>query len=206
MIRISVATTAPELEAIYRFRYRVYVEEMHRPQKDADHASQRIEDALDATAINLAAWQGDELIGVVRNNLGPQGHFGMYEDFYDVRSVGPAHPSHTSITTRLMVAPQLRHTRLPLMLACECYRVGLDNGVHWNFIDCNEHLVGFFTRMGYIQHLPRAWHEEYGHVSCMRLNLLDTAHLAKINSPFLTLLHQRLSRQPTIMNTYALEL
>lgn len=185
MFRIARASTTGELEAIYRFRYEIYVEEMNRVQKDADHAARRIEDSLDATAINLAAWDNDQLVGVVRVNFARDGRLGAYEGFYDMGSVGADHPSRTSIDTRLMVVPKLRHTRLPLLLARACYRYALARDIRWNFIDCNAHLVGFFARLGYKEHLSKGRHEEYGIVTRMRLDLENADYLAEVNSPFL---------------------
>jgi hypothetical protein len=63
MIRIREASNHEELEAIFGFRYRIYVDEMGRPQKDADHDRRRIRDALDDTAFNLAAWNDERIVG-----------------------------------------------------------------------------------------------------------------------------------------------
>lgn len=204
-MRIRIADSTEELEAIYRFRYQVYVEEMQRPQKDADHANRRIEDSLDRTGFNLAAWSGSRVVGVARANLARDGDLGDYGEFYDLGSVGTDHPWRTSITTRLMVAPEHRHTMLPMMLVLACYRLGLENSIRWNFIDCNDHLVGFFTRLGFVQHLPKAWHPEYGHVTRMRLDLLDEVHLASVCSPFLGVLTERAPSRTTAAQVAALD-
>lgn len=42
-----LATTAEEKEAIYRFRYRVYVQELGKPMKHADHERKRLYEAVD---------------------------------------------------------------------------------------------------------------------------------------------------------------
>ena len=204
-MRIRIAESEEEREAIYRFRYQVYVEEMHRPQKDADDVARRIEDALDATAFNIAAWKGRTVVGVARANFARNGGLGMYEEFYDMNSVGVDHPWRTSITTRLMVAPEHRHSMLPMMLVIACYRLGLTNNIRWNFIDCNDHLVGFFTRLGFVQHLPNARHPEYGHVTRMRLSLLDDAHLASVCSPFLGVLSDKTLPRTTVAHVAALD-
>jgi hypothetical protein len=53
---IRSATEQAELEQLFSFRYRIYVEEMQRKQKYADHSSKQIRDPLDDFAINLVAW------------------------------------------------------------------------------------------------------------------------------------------------------
>jgi GNAT superfamily N-acetyltransferase len=205
MIRIREARSNEELESVYAFRYRIYVDEMQRPQKDADHSRRRIEDSLDVTAINLAAWHDSTVVGVARVNLARDGALGMYEEFYDMRAAGTDHPWRTSITTRLMVAPEHRHSVLPLLLVLECYRVGLARNLRWNFIDCNDHLVGFFERIGFVPHLPRASHPEYGPVNRMRLDLLDEAHLESVSSPFLGVLKERTLPRFATANISALD-
>jgi hypothetical protein len=94
---------------------------------------------------------------------------------------------------------------LPLMLVLACYRLGLERNIRWNFIDCNDHLVGFFTRLGFVQHLPKAWHPEYGHVTRMRLDLLDEAHLASVCSPFLGVLAEQLPSRTSAAQVAALD-
>jgi hypothetical protein len=42
-----LATTPEEKEAIYRFRYRVYVQELGKPMKHADHERKRLYEAID---------------------------------------------------------------------------------------------------------------------------------------------------------------
>lgn len=183
-IEIRIAECEKELNAVFNFRYRIYVEEMNRKQHYADHDQKRIQDPLDVGAINFAAWRGDELLGVVRVNFPRDSDIGIYEDFYAMRSVGVDHPQCTSIVTRLMVAPALRNSRLGLDLSIACYRYGLVCGIKWNFIDCNEHLETFFSTLGYTAHVPRAVHVEYGLVTRLRLNLHNDAHLTSIRSPF----------------------
>ncbi len=39
---VGLAESAEEKEAVYRFRYSVYVEEMGRYQQSADHAGRRL--------------------------------------------------------------------------------------------------------------------------------------------------------------------
>lgn len=199
MVTIRFANTAEDLEAIYRFRYRIYVEEMRRPQKNADHLARRINDELDLNGHNIAAFDGTEIVGVVRANFARDGALGQYEEFYDLHSVGSDHPIRTSITTRLMVASAHRRSAVPTMLVVACYRLGLANDIRWNFIDCNDHLVRFFTRFGFVRHLPQGQHAEYGNVTRLRLDLRDAAHLAAVRSPFLHLL--KASEQSSVTAT-----
>lgn len=189
-VEIRQAASASELAQVFRFRYEVYVEEMRRPQKHADHARRLIRDPLDAAAFNVAAWKDGAMVGVVRVNFSSAGPLDGYEAFYAMGSVGADHPARTSITTRLMVAPRHRRSRLPLALAACCFRLGLQHGIRWNFIDCNDHLRRLFLALGYQPHVGPAAHEDYGVVHRLRLCLEDAAHLEKIASPFAEMLRE----------------
>ena len=147
---IRVVTDEAGLEQIFAFRYRVYVEEMHRQQKDADHARKRISDQLDSDAINIAAFDGDDVVGVVRINFASRSNkLGQYESFYRMHGVGNDHPTYTATVTRLMIAPHLRRSTLAVRLCIECYTIGLEEGIKWCFIDCNAHLREFFSGLGF---------------------------------------------------------
>src|SRR5260370_12053413 len=102
-------------------------------------------------------------------------------------SAGPFHPRARSMCTRLMVVPRLRRTSLAMRLAQASYAFGLRNQIRYNFIDCDDHLVGFFTRLGY-RFQRRAEHPEYGMGNVMRLDMLDRANLVRQRSPFLAVL------------------
>ena len=54
--RLEDITADDALDALYAFWYRIYVEEMARPQKYADHATRRIRDPLDDRGYNIVAW------------------------------------------------------------------------------------------------------------------------------------------------------
>jgi GNAT superfamily N-acetyltransferase len=183
-VEIRVAETRADLEKIYRFRYLIYVEEMGRMQRYADHARRRIQDPLDEGGVNLAAFRGEEVVGVVRINCPRDSDVGDYERFYHLSSVGQDHPAHTSITTRLMISPEYRRGRLAVRLAMAIYEYGTVRGIRWSFIDCNAHLIPFFRGLGYVEHIPPADHPEYGSVTLMRLDGLDRGHLEAVRSPF----------------------
>jgi len=166
---------------------------MHRNQKYADHARKRIEDPMDAHATNLCALKGDQIVGVVRINLPRDGGVEQYERFYEMERMKVDHPAHTSLVTRLMVLPELRHTSVVVRLFLACYRFGLQNDVRWCFVDCNDPLVGLFNGFGFVEYAPMAEHDEYGLVHRMRLDLHDEARFEAMNSPFAAELRRHLT-------------
>jgi len=103
---------------------------------------------------------------------------------YGMSAVGDFHPQRTSITTKLMVAPQYRLTSVFVRLALASYKHALALGMRFDFMDCNLPLVPFFQGLGYRVHRGRITHPEYGEVISMMLDLEDVAHLGAVGSPF----------------------
>ena len=117
-ITIRRAESNEDFEQLYRFRYRVYVEEMQRLQRYADHERKHIEEPLDATAANFIAVADGDVVGCLRWNSGQDTDFGEYVELYDMRRAGSYFPHQCGTTTKVMVAPAYRRTALVF-----CYAV-----------------------------------------------------------------------------------
>ena len=180
---IRLATTPEDRERIFRFRYRIYVEEMGRPQKYADHQRRTVEEPFDQTGHLLLAEVDGEVVGTLRANLGRDTDLGYYTWLFGLDSVGAAFPRDVSLTTKLMVVPALRSSTLAVRLALALYDLGRDHGIRHDFIDCNAHLEAFFTRLGYRRYRPHVEHPEYGRVLPLRLDVDDLAYLQSVGSP-----------------------
>ena len=178
------------LEAVYRFRYIIYVEEMNRKQKYADHAAKRICDPLDPGSYVVAAWDSAELVGTLRINFLRETDFGEYFDLYHIGRLPDAVQQHTSITTRLMIHPRFRRGTLGVRLFNALYRFALERGITTDVIDCNAHLIPLFTGLGYRVFRDDLIHPEYGAVTVMKLDLYDYYHFQQINSPILPVLEE----------------
>ena len=171
-----------ELVELGQLRYEIYVREMNRPQKYADHQTQTIIDPLDATAVNLVALVEGAMVGTQRVNFLADGRAPFYEDFYEI-DTHPDHVNRSSICTRFMALPEYRGTSIPMKLAVASYVEGLKRRCRFNYIDCNAHLVSFFERLGYVERFVKR-HDEYGEVHCMVLAIEDRDHLVRCRSPF----------------------
>jgi len=187
-IQIRKVRTTSEREAVFRLRYEVYIEELGRTQRYADHAARTIEEPLDACGNVFCAYDGARLVGTVRSNYAWRSPLEEYEALYDMESCGAAHPSHTSVTTKLVISPEYRCSTLACRLAMATYHTGLCDGVLFDFVDVYPARIPFFERLGYRVHLPRALHPEYGPVIVMRLAMRDARHLTSVKSPFLRVL------------------
>lgn len=195
---IAIARSPVELEEIYRFRYSIYVEEMARRQNHADHDSRTIVDPLDQHAFNFFALRNDSLCGVVRVNFVRLGAVDYYTELYRIVDVHEANSENSSICTRLMIKPEYRRRySLAVDLCVACYEFGIERGIRFNFIDCNDYLVPFFVGLGYREYMGTVEHEEYGQVHPLLLDLHDEGHLRRSGSPFLgSLVSWRKHQQP----------
>lgn len=182
-------THPDHLEAIFRLRYAVYVEEMARRQQHADHGTRRMVEPLDEHAIHLAAFCSDRdcLIGALRINLSDRGGLANYEELY---GLGPeAMTGRAMVITRLVTLPESRGGRSSagLALAKAAYRISLRERAELAFIDCSSDLVPFFEWLGF-DTIRCFEHPEYGDISVMRLDPLDRDRFAKSGSPLLEIL------------------
>lgn len=167
-------------EAVFRFRYDIYVREMRRRQKDADHARCRVEDPLDRTALLLAAVDtvSGRIAGTARGNIVAGSDLGLYERLYGLDTLSRAERASTSITTRFMVDRVHRGSILAVQLARALFARGAARGVTADYIDCNEPLVPFFERLGY-QSVRTIEHPDYGEVRLMRLEVRKEGYLSR---------------------------
>ncbi len=190
MLELSTAQTEADFEDVYRFWYEVYVTEMGRHQNDAktSHQNRKLYDPL-ATAGSLCiARQDGEVVGTILSTPVDHPAIENYRSLYDLDSLSPEDQWASAINTKLMVKANLRRTRLPVRLAFAAYTWGLHVGIKHAYMDCNDHLLKLFYRLGYEQHLPTLYHADYGQVNSMRLELTDETHLRKVGSPFLSAL------------------
>lgn len=180
--------TSDQLREVARFRYSVYIDEMGRPQRDADHDQCTIIDRLDQDSFVIGAWVGDRVVGTCRVNFCGRSDIGPYEEWYQAASVAGEHwPASTAILTRLMVAPEYRGSMLSAKLATEAFILGRSRGIECALMDCNEHLLDFFAKIGWIV-VGSFQHPDYGAVFTHRFDLRDLAHLERIRSPFVRVL------------------
>lgn len=185
-ITISQVNTPEEMEAVARFRYSVYVEEMNRPQADADHARRMIMDSMDTDSIVLAAYDGSgQVVGTLRNNYVRNGNLGSYYNAYLLDQLTDDERYKAGVLTLLMTASPYRGSTLSIRLASRMTIIGLLDGLTTTYMDCNRHLIEFFTSLGFVMHRHSYLHPEYGDVCVMRLDALNLSHLHRLRSPLL---------------------
>lgn len=183
---IRVAQTDEEKLSVYRFRYKIYVEEMGKPY-DADHANRLLTDHLDEVATILYFESEGEVHGTVRINWGKDdvSHAAFNTPQFALSRFDRFANKALSFNSRLMISPPFRKSRLGLDLARRSYLLGLQNHVLFNFINCRPDLVEFFERLGFIRYHEPFVDDTAGKQIPMVLFLEDIGHLKQIRSPFL---------------------
>jgi hypothetical protein len=183
MAEIRLAESDEERLAVYRFRYSVYVDEMGIDESYADHDRKLITDPLDhPQAMVLAAWDGERVVGTLRTNLVCDGGLSHYLAYYRLTDLPPDFLAATSVSTRTMVAVELRRTPLTARLACECFKWMLSHGVRTDFCDIFPSVMPFSTGLGYKLQFDFD-HPVYGFGHVMRLDVHNLEHLVKVRSP-----------------------
>jgi hypothetical protein len=194
LISIRTAQSIQDLDAIYQFWYRIYVEEMSRHTDDplVCHDVGGLFDWMtvrgDLIIAERTTGESSEIVGSLLATSLSDPATKKYRTLYKLDNYPSQHLKDSCTTTKFMLAPELRGTRLPMRLLLHSYDHGLRAGVRFNYMDCNDHLVPLFERLGFRRHLPEMHHPLYGKVNSMCLPATDHIHLAQVGSPFLKVL------------------
>ena len=109
--KVFSATSREELEAIWRFRYEIYVEELKRDYPSVDHGHRWLRDAEDESdyAVNLYLGPLDHIVGAERLLIWPPGE--IPEEYHRLFSM-EMFPGIENVAIaelgRLMVRPSAR--------------------------------------------------------------------------------------------------
>ena len=146
---VGLAETAEEKEAVYRFRYSVYVEEMGRYQGSADHAGRRLVEPDDEQSFVFYVRGDDGVVGTARLSWGG---FGFSERQIEEYSLAPflaeLPHEHIAVGERVMVTPELRGTGLVEELMDRRDRTSREHDVRIQFSACEPHLLSLYLGQG----------------------------------------------------------
>jgi predicted GNAT family N-acyltransferase len=183
---INVAQTEAERNAIYEFRYQVYIEEMGKPYTQADHERRRLSDPLDEKATLLYSTRGGKIVSTIRINWGEDVRaFGTFAKSCNLAMFQCFPTQALSFCSRLMVHRDHRYSALAAALSIAAYQLGREQGVQFNFAHCAPRLVRLFERMGFRQYTQRFHDSEAGEQIPLVLVIEDVEHLRSTRSPFL---------------------
>jgi hypothetical protein len=162
-------------ERVYRFWYDTYVTEMRRPVKGPDHERGLLIDCLEDHSTILAAYADGEITGTVRLNTPSRGPIFYYESLYGLDR-HEHDRARTAIVTKYMVHARYRATPLAYKLACAALVECVEQQIDLAFMDCNEHLLSYFSALGFDEHIAAAHHPEFGSVRIMKYDLKNPKH------------------------------
>jgi len=147
MIEIRLATTPEEKEAVYRFRYTVYVEEMGRYRSTADHANKRLFDPEDDHSWIVYAHDGTSVVGSTRITWGGDGFSERQIDQYNLAPFLDEIPGGVmAVGERTMISPSWRGVDLFAELAAGTKINTAAHDVRVVFGACEPHLLSFYCR------------------------------------------------------------
>lgn len=183
-IEIKTAETDQERQRIYRFRYEVYVDEMGKKPRHADHIAKTITDDLDEAALLLYAEADGQLVGTVRLNYrGRQPFPESWESLYHISTFAAGYGDQISMTSRLMVAKDWRGSSVSGLLVAAVYNAGREMGSRFDFCNCAPSLIEFYEQIGFRRFAPGFLDEDNGYRVPLVMVVRDLEHLKTVRSP-----------------------
>ncbi len=213
MTRLEVvhrADSPAERDAVYRFRYTVYVEELHKAVATADHTRRWIRDPEDDRPENVLLYTGtpDAVTGTLRMDIWNPGTVPEHIDRRFSLSFFPEIGKYTICeTARLMVARKLRGKLILPALSREAYRHAAEREIYFLFGYCAPGLVGAYRRLGSRPYAGDLISADDG-LRVPLVNLTpDVRYYRAMNSPMLSLVREYYGGNKTLdfdLKRYAL--
>ncbi len=147
MLTIQLAQTDEEREAVYRFRYPIYVEEKGFYQGTADHDGRRLVDPEDDRSWIVYAENDGEVVASTRVTWGGAELSGRQIEQYGMAPFLAELPAEcVAVGERVMIAPQWRGTDLLEQLGSAINPLMDEHGVLVMFGCCEPHLISYYCR------------------------------------------------------------
>lgn len=199
-IVLKVAQTTAEKEAIFQFRYNVYVQEMDKHRINADTYHKMISDVLDDWSINIYAETNGVVIGVNRLNIAPAKKFPKdIANFLNldhfINLGGLAENENVTFMTKLMVDKSYRNSPLLYSLLSKSYELFSEYDIQFGFGACNLHLLRLYEQIGLHRYSKNFIDGGYGLLFPIVMLGDDIEHFRRVRSPL-----YRLARKKQYLN------
>jgi GNAT superfamily N-acetyltransferase len=184
-LEITIAQTQTELEDLFRFRYRIYVEEFGFSPLEADHEEQMLRDKLDDYAISYVLRSQGRIVGSLRTLFLADlpDPCPLIKKFQLTPAIETFGLSAICTTSRFMVAPELRHSRAIWKLMETAYQDAYQRGIRLNYGDCSPHLLPFYEHLGYRRYCSGYQDPSYGYKFPLLMLMGDLQRLETVRSP-----------------------
>ena len=188
-VRILEMKTPEERARLYRFRYRIYAEELKKRVPGMDNKGRLYRDAQDEYALLLAAVDQDtgRIVGTARTLRAGDGplpeHIAAQLNMEPmIQALGE---DAVSFTSAMMVDPTYRGKTVASLMALALYRGALRGGVKADVCVSEIGLVRLYHQLGYRPY----WHPFRPHPgSGLRVPMVhavrDREYLEQVDSPF----------------------
>jgi CRP-like cAMP-binding protein len=141
-VEVFRAQSEQDHEELFKFRYSVYVEEMGRYRRAADHERRRLVEPEDAHSVLYGAREGGKVVGTSRLTFGADGLSPRQIEQYSLAPFLADVPAELiAVGERLMVAPQLRGSTVAPQLRDLSEEDVAARGVRLVFGGCEPHLL-----------------------------------------------------------------
>jgi predicted GNAT family N-acyltransferase len=185
-MNIKLAKTKLEMERIFQFRYKIYIEELGKNHlaNNKNHTYKKLKDDLDEDSfLFYKENKNNQITGTMRIRLIDQSDIEYKQ--YQINRIDIK--GKVATVSRLMVAQNLRAKFTGTQFAFKAYEFGLKNGVQFCYIEIEEKLKYMYEKLGFkcirtVDVNGAGSRLQY----CLELN--NVAHLKKIKSPFINLL------------------
>ncbi len=192
--RVHIATSPAEREAVWRFRYDVYVRELHKTVANADHENGWIRDPDEDAPSVVIFYTGSpaEVTGTLRvDTWEPGGTPHHAARRYGFSALPALLSQPIAEASRLMVRRALRGKLIVPALARRAFTHAVDRGVLASFAYCAPGLVPGYRRLGYRAYGADLINTPDGLRVPLVMATNDVAHFRKVDSPLHSLARER---------------
>ena len=145
-VEVRIATTQAEREAVFRFRYEVYVEELGRYRAVADHEHRRLADPEDDHSWIVYGAVDGEVVGTMRLTWGGHGCSERQVEQYQLAPFLAEVPAECLVVgERAMISPRWRGSDLFPVLTGPCEMLTAAHDVRIAFGACEPHLLSLYA-------------------------------------------------------------
>ncbi len=192
--KVHVAQTRAEREAIWSFRYDVYVRELNKSVANADHDNGWVRDPDEDEPSVVIFYTGspEEVTGTLRvDTWTPGGTPLLAAQRYGFHEVPALLSQPIAEASRLMVRRALRGQLIVPALARKAFSHAVDRGVHASFAYCSPGLVSSYRRLGYRPYGADLINTPDGLRVPLVMATNDVVHFRSVRSPLHTLARER---------------
>ncbi|MEA3410653.1 MAG: cyclic nucleotide-binding domain-containing protein [Pseudomonadota bacterium] len=192
-LQVRLAATDEEREAVFRFRYRVYVDELCLNPREAEHREKILHDGLDDIGLSYGLFEDGKVVGSLRilffedvDDLDP-----LIKKYNCKPALDAFSESAICATSRFMLDPNLRGGRVILKLMSAVFRDACKRGARLNFGDCSPHILPFYEHLGYRRY-TRAYNDtSYGYKLPILMLIRDLERFEQVRSPLLRIAREQ---------------